>query len=221
MPIQKYYWVQLLEEIGFIAQCAALRFSVRLPYTSYPMDRPSISTKTGDKGTTGLFGGKRVAKHDDRLHAYGTIDELNAILGLILAESDLSEMVRSELSELQRMLFVAGADLATPFENNAAKVPRISPKEIQELEAWGVTHEKDLPPLQKFILPSGSRTGALLHHARTVCRRAERWTVALAEREQVNNDLLIFVNRLSDYFFLAARTANKEASIPETEWESH
>jgi len=184
------------------------------------MERPSISTKTGDKGMTGLFGGKRVPKYDDRLHAYGTVDELNAILGLILAEEGLSATLRSELTELQRMLFVVGADLATPLENNAASVPRVSSEEIQQLEAWGVALEGALPPLQKFILPSGSRTGALLHHARTVCRRAERWTVALSEKEQVSSDLIIFINRLSDYFFLAARTANKDAKVGEMEWES-
>ncbi len=169
---------------------------------------------------TGLFGGKRVPKYDDRLHAYGTVDELNAILGIILAESVISTTLRTELIEIQRLLFIVGADLATPYENNAASVPRIGAEHVLQLEQWGVVIEGALPPLQKFILPSGSRVGALLHHARTVCRRAERWTVALSEREQVSTDLLIFLNRLSDYFFLAARMANKDAKIAETEWES-
>lgn len=184
------------------------------------MERPTISTKTGDKGMTGLFGGKRVSKTDPRIHAYGTIDELNAVIGIVLTEEILTPVLRKELAEVQRMLFIIGADLATPFEDNKASVPRVTLEHVSILESWGAALEQTLPALQKFVLPSGHRAGALLHLARTVCRRAERWIVGLSESEQVNSQLIIYVNRLSDYLFLASRTVNKTAGVAETEWNS-
>lgn len=170
----------------------------------------SIVTKTGDNGTTGLLGGSRVSKASPRLHAYGTVDELNAIIGLVLVEEDLPAALRAHLSALQHILFRLGADIATPTAQaiHAISNERMDNDDVEELEQWIKELEEKLPPLQHFIVPGGCRAAALLHHARTVCRRAERWTVALAEKEQVNPQARVFLNRLSDHLFLAARSAN-------------
>lgn len=182
------------------------------------MVRPLLSTRAGDTGSTGLLGGKRVSKASDRLHAYGTVDELNAIVGLLLTERMLPSLVANDLSSIQRTLFCIGADLAAPFESGI-QIDRLSLEAIQHLEERGAVLERQLPSLSKFILPGGSRIGALFHHARTVCRRAERFVVALSEYERVNEHVLVYLNRLSDFFFLAACVANKQAGVRETEWE--
>lgn len=179
------------------------------------MDRPTLSTRGGDRGETGLFGGKRLSKTHPRIHAYGTVDELNAVVGLALAESDVPEELRPRLTEIQKMLFVLGADLASADSHS---VPRVTSAHVRTLEQWGVEFEQALPQLQHFILPSGSRVGSLLHLARTVCRRAERWVVALKEEEPVNEHVLVYLNRLGDFLFLAARMANKAADVREKEW---
>lgn len=176
----------------------------------------SIVTRTGDKGTTGLFGGQRVSKASARLHAYGTIDELNAVLGLALAERDLPESLRHHLLDIQRLLFRVGADLATP-EEGTTQITRMRAKDIEEIEQWITALEGTLPALKRFILPSGSRIGSLLHHARTICRRAERWVIALAEQEPINPQIQVYMNRLGDFLFLAARTANRVLGAQETE----
>lgn len=176
----------------------------------------SIITKTGDKGKTGLFGGQRVSKASSRLHAYGTVDELNACLGVILAEPQIGQMMQKQLLRVQRLLFLVGADLATPLES-AAKIKRVEQAHVIEVEEWINGLEQTLPILQRFILPSGSRLGALLHQARTVCRRAERWVVDLSEKEQINIQVHIYLNRLSDYLFLVAREANRAAGAAEIE----
>ena len=147
----------------------------------------------------------------------GTVDEMNAILGIILAE-DIPSDLASQLHQIQKDLFVLGADLATPFSKEGASVVRICEDDVVHLEKWGEKIEADLPALQKFILPSGCRAAALLHQVRTVCRRAERWIVHLAEEEKVNEQAKIYSNRLSDYFFLVARATNKAANTKETEW---
>ena len=179
--------------------------------------RPSISTRTGDKGSTGLYGGKRVQKFADRLQAYGDVDELNSVLGLVLAEKDLYPEVQTQLREIQRTLFSLGADLATPLDSEA-KVDRISVEQIEHLERWGHGLEEMLPELHHFILPSGCSAGCTLHIARTVCRRAERWAVQTSKTEGVNPHALVYLNRLSDYLFLAARAVNWDAGEEETEW---
>lgn len=176
----------------------------------------SIVTKTGDKGQTGLFGGKRVSKTNPRIHAYGTVDELNACLGVVLAEEDLPVKLHHQLLSTQRLLFVVGADLATPLESKA-KIQRVLPAHTADLEEWIMALESSLPTLTRFILPSGSRIGALLHQARTVCRRAERWVVGLAESETINVQVQVYLNRLGDYLFLAAREANRHAGAQELE----
>ncbi len=180
--------------------------------------RPSLSTTGGDNGETMLRGGKKVSKANPRLHAYGTVDELNAVLGLILAESDIPKALREQLHEVQKDLFCMGADLATPLTKSGDRVVRISEVDTRRIEKWGMDLEGDLPAMTKFILPSGSRASALLHQVRTICRRAERWLVHLNEDEPINDQSLIYINRLSDYFFLLARTVNKHAGVSETEW---
>lgn len=184
--------------------------------------RPSLSTAGGDKGSTGLFGGERVSKASTRLHAYGTVDELNAVLGLILAESDVPGALKEQLHTVQKDLFCLGADLATPYQSlrsGTGQAPlRIVKEDTERIEQWGTVLEGDLPALQKFILPSGCRAAALLHLARTICRRAERWLVHLAEEESINDQSLVYINRLSDYFFLLSRTVNKAVGREEAEW---
>ncbi len=170
----------------------------------------SIVTKTGDKGQTGMFGGRRVFKDDVRIHTYGSVDELNAGIGIVLADSELPVEMSKQLLHLQHILFKVGGDLATPMDMTS-KQERISPKHVQELEQWINTLETELTPLTTFILPGGTKTAADLHLARTVCRRAERWSVSLSKTETINTEVVVFLNRLSDYLFLMARKANVEA----------
>lgn len=170
----------------------------------------SIVTRTGDKGTTGLYGGARLPKDHPRVCAYGDIDELNAVLGVVLASAHLSVETRAQLTEVQHLLFRVGSDLATPLEKQA-KQERVSAEHIQRIEEWIAQMEGHLPPQKAFILPGGTSAAAHLHHARTVCRRAERSVVALQKNEPANPDVAVFLNRLSDYLFLAARSANHAA----------
>lgn len=173
----------------------------------------TIVTKTGDRGETGLFGSQRVKKSDLRMHAIGTVDELNAVLGLALAEKDLPDGIRRGITRIQHELFRIGADLATPSSANGPNVQRATPDMTEGLEEWISAWEAWLPAQQYFILPGGSRTGAILHLARTVCRRAERWTVALGEKETINPDIQKYLNRLGDCLFLLARAVNRENGV--------
>lgn len=167
----------------------------------------SIVTKTGDKGETGLFGGKRVRKDDARMHAIGTVDELNASLGVALS-GDKHPTLYEQLVRVQNVLFRMGADLATPTDQNAAHVPRMEQAHISELEAWIAELETTLPEQRAFILPSGGKLSAHLHLSRAICRRAERHLVTLAGREDIGPHCSIYLNRLSDYLFLAARSVS-------------
>lgn len=172
----------------------------------------SIVTRTGDKGETGLFGGQRVAKDDVRIEAIGTVDELNALLGLPTDEPDISLELIIQIGWVQNALFTLGSDLATPRENNNAVAPRIRERHIAQLEEWiDVLEGNPLPPY--FILPGGSRASSLLHTARAVCRRAERLAVSLSHRSDIGSDVQMFLNRLSDFLFLAALEANRNAGI--------
>jgi cob(I)alamin adenosyltransferase len=172
----------------------------------------TIVTKTGDKGETGLFGGQRVSKTDVRLHAYGTIDELNAVIGMVRAEQALSKTLDDQMATIQHRLFRLGADLATPREGNA-NPPRIEAEHIRELEEWIASIEAANALPNAFILPGGSKVASLLHLARTVCRRAERWTVELGKKQDIGTQVVIYINRLSDYLFIASVQANKEAGM--------
>ncbi len=179
-----------------------------------------IYTKTGDDGTTGLFGGVRVPKYDLRIEAYGTVDELSSVLGVVLA-NDVPDRLRNELEALHALLFTVGADLATPLQPPPQyAIPRIGATHIEHLERLIDANEAELEPLKNFILPGGSSTAAYLHVARTVCRRAERRTVELAQHEDVGDYLTTFLNRLSDYFFVTARLANKFADIGDVAWKN-
>lgn len=168
----------------------------------------TIVTKTGDKGQTGLVGGVRVSKADARIHAYGTVDELNALLGVVLAEGSLPVTVQEGLGRIQHQLFTLGADLATPMDSTVP-TKRITAAHVEALEQWIAELERELPVLQQFILPGGTKNGAHLHLARTVCRRAERWMTALQDAESANPQALIYANRLGDLLFLAARAVNR------------
>ncbi len=178
-----------------------------------------IYTKTGDKGTTALFGGGRTSKADLRVHAYGEVDELNAVVGLARVDLQLSPL-QHWMKSISGWLFMLGADLATPLDSKAAAhIQRIEPTYTVQLEQWIDQLEQELPPLRSFILPGGSREAALLHLARTVCRRAERAIVALTEREEINTAVLPFINRLSDFFFVAARWVNYRQGVPDEPWQ--
>ncbi len=174
-----------------------------------------IYTKTGDAGETGLFGGPRVKKDAPRIEAYGTIDELNAALGLVRCES-LPEEIDALLGEIQAQLFSVGSQLATPGSNPA--VPAIGADEIRWQEEAIDRYEAGLPPLRNFILPAGTRAAAGLHLARCICRRAERRIVTLAQQEPVAADLIVYANRLSDLLFVLTRAANQAAGVADTPW---
>jgi cob(I)alamin adenosyltransferase len=177
-----------------------------------------IYTKTGDDGTTGLFGGGRVSKADMRLDCYGTVDEANAFVGLCRSQAN-SVHFEPLLENIQRLLFVLGADLATPIDTKSNyPVPRIEEKDVAYLEAAIDQQEKELPPLEKFILPGGTMLAAYFHVARTVTRRAERLLVTLLDFEQIGKHDVPFLNRLSDLFFVLARRANAIAGIADLEW---
>ncbi len=177
-----------------------------------------IYTRTGDDGTTALFGGGRVPKSHPRIAAYGTIDELNAWLGLartqlLPEESDLEAL----LQRLQGMLFEIGADLATPLDSRARTV-RIESAHTEAIEREIDRLEAQLPPLKTFILPGGTPAAATLHIARTVCRRAERLVVEAAQQEVLNPEVMRFLNRLSDLLFVLARWINHQRGLSETPW---
>lgn len=176
----------------------------------------SIVTRTGDKGTTGLYGGARLPKDHPRVCAYGDVDELNAILGVVLASAHLSVETRAQITEVQHLLFRVGGDLATPLQKES-KQERVNAEHVRCIEEWIAQMESNLPPQKAFILPGGTSAAAHLHHARTVCRRAERSVVALQTTEPVNLEVAVLLNRLGDYLFLAARAANHEAGAGDTE----
>jgi cob(I)alamin adenosyltransferase len=176
-----------------------------------------IYTRTGDDGTTGLFGGDRVRKSDARLDCYGTVDELNATIGL--AAVTASPLVQEKLRLIQNELFVIGAHLATPEIGKAATLPTMDDSVIARLEMQIDSAECDLAPLRQFILPGGCETAARLHLARTVCRRAERLLVDFSLDRPVSAILLTYLNRLSDWLFVHARWVNHDAAVADIPWE--
>ena len=178
-----------------------------------------IYTRTGDAGDTSLFGGGRVSKDDLRVRAYGTIDEVNAVIGLARA-AGCGQELDSILERLQHQLFDLGAELATPAAAAAAAhATRVTASQVAGLEQDIDRFEDRLPPLRQFVLPGGTPAAAALHHARTVARRAEREVVHLAAREPLNPELLKYVNRLSDLLFVLARAANHAAGRPDIAWK--
>ena len=182
-----------------------------------------IYTKTGDKGETSLYGGTRVSKAAARVESYGTLDELNAFIGLAKAEIS-DEKVSSQLQKIQFDLFTVGSEAATPTDkmflaNGKSRLDLlISEEEIMELERWMDNFDAELEPLQFFILPSGGKAAASVHVCRTVCRRAERSMVFLNETEEVRPELIKYLNRLSDYLFILARYISKISGEKEDYW---
>ena len=182
-----------------------------------------IYTKTGDKGETSLYGGTRVSKAAARVESYGTLDELNAFIGLAKAEIS-DEKVLSQLQKIQFDLFTLGSEAATPTDkmllaNGKNRLDlMISEKEITELELWMDDFDAELEPLRFFILPSGGKAAATVHVCRTVCRRAERAMVFLNETEEVRPELIKYLNRLSDYLFILARYISKISGEKEDYW---
>ncbi|MFZ1291490.1 MAG: cob(I)yrinic acid a,c-diamide adenosyltransferase, partial [Melioribacteraceae bacterium] len=166
-----------------------------------------IYTKTGDDGSTSLFGGTRVQKNNIRINAYGTVDELNSVIGLALSYK-VSEEVKFELQEIQNTLFQIGSELASPENVKSDLIKKTSEEEISYLESLIDKFDENLPPLKNFILPGGIESASYLHFARTVCRRAERIIVELKEKENINNHILVYLNRSSDLLFVLARYEN-------------
>jgi cob(I)alamin adenosyltransferase len=182
-------------------------------------DVTRIYTRTGDSGETSLFGGGRVSKDDPRVRAYGTVDELNAVIG-VARTSGMPQEIDGVLERVQHQLFDLGAELATPDAASAAAghAPRATAEWVAALEREIDRFEGLLPPLREFVLPGGTAAAAGLHHARTVARRAEREIVRLAGRGPVNPELLKYVNRLSDLLFVLARAANHASGQPDVTW---
>jgi cob(I)alamin adenosyltransferase len=177
-----------------------------------------LYTRRGDKGETSLYGPKRVAKNSPRVEAYGTIDELNSVLGVVITESK-DKKTRAALKEVQTMLFVAGADSASELGISHA-VPRISSEDTSRLEEMTDELLAELPALKNFILPGGSVVGAHLQLARAVCRRAERRILTASKSEPMNDELLPFFNRLSSYLFNLSREVNLKSGRKEDVWKS-
>lgn len=176
-----------------------------------------IYTRTGDGGETSLFGGKRVGKDNPRIDAYGTVDELNACIGMAMASCADPSLV-AVLESIQKHLFIVGADLATPLGTHEKKTVRVDKPLIDLLEREIDKHDEELDPLKYFILPGGNQCAATLHFCRTVCRRAERSVFALSKIEPINKNVLIYLNRLSDFLFVIARCANARAGTKEIPW---
>jgi cob(I)alamin adenosyltransferase len=195
-----------------------------------------LYTRSGDDGSTGLFGGQRVLKNHPRVEAYGTVDELNAALGLAAAEitrllggsekpwmdskpSGFLQRASAIIAQLQSRLFDIGADLATPEESkHESKVKRISDEQIAESERWIDEIDAGNQPMNTFVMPGGTELAARLHLARTICRRAERAIVSLQRDETITPGVLIYINRVSDLLFAMARRANVESGVADVPW---
>jgi len=176
-----------------------------------------IYTKTGDKGKTSLFGGKKVSKSDLRIDSYGTVDELNSYIGLV-RDQEINKDRKEQLVEIQDRLFTIGSILATEPGNDKVKVPQLSEKDITFLEQQIDSMEEQLPPMKSFVLPGGHQSVSFCHVARCVCRRSERLVIALNETEAINEKVYQYLNRLSDYLFVLARKMSHELGAEETPW---
>jgi len=180
-----------------------------------------IYTKTGDKGETGLVGGQRVPKDAQRIAVFGTVDELNSFVGLVrisASDNKLNEL-EAICERIQHELFNLGSVLATLPEDLHPKQPRVNQETINQLERDIDQYNSALPPLRSFVLPGGSRLCAELHVCRTICRRAERELVTLSHQEEVPRDALLYLNRLSDAFFVWSRWVNQALGLPEALWQ--
>lgn len=177
-----------------------------------------IYTKTGDSGETSLLGGVKVPKSDSRIEAYGNVDELNAFIGLLRAHQDVDARIGSQFYWIQEKLFSVGSILAAKPGFSGFELPKVGMVEIKQLEVWIDKASGELPELKNFILPGGHEVVSLCHVCRTVCRRAERSIAGLSAQDSLDNTILIFINRLSDYFFIMARKMAQLLDVPETPW---
>jgi cob(I)alamin adenosyltransferase len=177
-----------------------------------------IYTKTGDDGTTALFGGKRVPKSHYRIEAYGTIDELNSFIGL-LRDQEVNKSSLQTLVEIQNNLFVIGSVLATEPDNTKVKTPHLTESDVQLLETAIDKMDSELPPLRNFVLPGGHVSVSFGHIARTVCRRAERLVIELDANEKVDSSIIRYLNRLSDYLFILCRKMSADLGVSEIPWK--
>lgn len=178
-----------------------------------------IYTKTGDKGTTALFGGKRVSKADLRIDTYGTVDELNSWMGMV-RDLEVNQNRSAALIRIQNNLFIVGSILATEPGNEKVKIPALLETEVHFLEQEIDAMETALPAMRFFVLPGGHTAISTCHVARTVCRRAERLSIALHEQEPVAPIVIQYLNRLSDYLFVLSRKVTYELGVEETPWNS-
>ncbi len=183
-----------------------------------------VYTKTGDKGSTSLFGGTRVPKHHIRIESYGTVDELNSYIGLI-RDQEINPLYKAVLIEVQDRLFTVGAIMATPQDKEILKngekrlnINRISEEDIQYLETEIDKMDSELPQMTHFVLPGGHTTVSYCHIGRCVCRRAERLAVHLNELEPIDERVLTYLNRLSDYLFVLARKLSHDLGADEVKW---
>jgi cob(I)alamin adenosyltransferase len=182
-----------------------------------PVRLTRIYTRGGDRGETSLGDGSRVPKLDCRIGAFGTVDELNAVIGVVLAEPDLPEPLRGPLERIQNDLFDVGADLSVPF--GIGDRLRVEDAQVERLEQLCDDFNADLPMLKSFVLPGGTPAAARLHVARTTCRRAERDALTANDEHGINPLVLAYLNRLSDFLFIAARWANKDSPADEPLWK--
>ncbi len=177
-----------------------------------------LYTKTGDKGQTSLLGGKKVSKSDLRIDAYGNVDELNSFIGLLKDHPEVEARIGNQFYWIQENLFTIGSILATAPGFTGFELPKVTEVEIKQLEVWIDKASGELPELKNFILPGGHQVVSLCHVCRTVCRRAERSIIALSQEEPVESELIKFMNRLSDYFFVMSRKMAQLLNAPETPW---
>jgi len=177
-----------------------------------------VYTRTGDKGTTALIGGKRVKKYSDRIEAYGTADELTAYIGLI-RDSVTNENIKDQLAVIQNNLMVVGGELAADDGFDLSKIPNVKDHFIVWLEQRIDEFEEELPPLKAFVLPGGHIAVSHCHVARTICRRAERKVIFLGEDHKISSLVIQYLNRLSDYLFVLSRKLSKDFNVNEILWE--
>ena len=177
-----------------------------------------IYTKTGDHGTTSLFGGKRISKADLRIDAYGTVDELNAFIGLV-RDQDVNQKRKETLVQIQNTLFIIGSILASEPGNTKVKIPSLHEEDISFLEKEIDAMDAELPAMRFFVLPGGQSSVSFCHVARTVCRRTERLTIALDEQEKIEPMVIKYLNRLSDYLFVLSRKMTHELGVEEMPWK--
>lgn len=179
-----------------------------------------IYTKNGDRGQTDLIGGKKVSKHDLRIECYGTVDELNSTLGVVISMLPGRSPLKKVLLEVQDRLFVVGSLLAKDHAGSRVRLPQLKDKDVLFLESEIDRMTVELPVLKSFILPGGSQTASFCHLARSVCRRAERRVVALSKKSKVDRLIIVYLNRLSDYLFVLARFVNRQKRIKDVFWKT-